>query len=153
MKKENVASKVSALLAPTIEQMGYDLWDVTYGKEGADYHLTVTIDSENGITIDDCEAVHHAIDPILDEADPIEGMYFLNVSSPGIERELRTEEHLQKSIGQRVDVRLFAAHEGKKNFKGTLASFAEGVLTVDLGNESVSVPFSGVSKIKTVYFD
>ena len=153
LSKENVASKVSALLAPTVEEMGYVLWDVTYGKEGADYHLTVTIDKEDGITIDDCEAVHHAIDPILDEHDPIDGAYYLNVSSPGIERELRTEAHLLASIGERVDVRLFAALGGKKNFKGTLAAFENGNIVIEAGEEKTEIPFASVSKIKTVYFD
>lgn len=153
MSKENVASKVSALLAPTIEKMGYTLWDVVYGKEGADFHLTVTIDKPSGITIDDCEAVHRAIDPVLDEADPIENAYYLNVSSPGIERELRTEAHLLASLGQRCDVRLFAAHNGKKSYKGTLAAYSGGELTLQVADEQVQIPFSAVSKIKTVYFD
>lgn len=87
---------VREAIAPTVEEMGYSIWDVTYSKIGSDYHLEITIDSEEGINIEDCERVHRAIDPILDEKDPIEGFYYLEVSSPGVERELRLEEHLDR---------------------------------------------------------
>ena len=108
MKKQNIAEAVAALLEGTVVGLGYRLWDVEYGKEGADYHLTVTIDSDAGITIDDCERVHRAIDPLLDEADPIETAYDLEVSSPGIERELRTPAHIDACVGEEVELRLFA---------------------------------------------
>ena len=80
MKKQTIAETVRALLADTVTGLGYILWDVEYAKEGADYNLTVTIDREEGITIDDCERVHRAIDPVLDEADPIADPYILNES-------------------------------------------------------------------------
>ena len=150
MKKQSIAETVAALLAPTVTGLGYQLWDVEYAKEGADYHLTVTIDTPEGITIDDCERVHRAIDPILDEADPIDDAYILNVSSPGIERVLRTEAHLLASIGLRVEIRLFSAIDGQKSLRGTLTEVSDSALVLD-GERSL--PRNAISKIQTVFFE
>ncbi len=150
MKKQNVAEAVAALLRSTVEGFGLVLWDVEYAKEGADYHLTVTIDSPAGITIEDCERVHRAIDPILDEADPIEGAYILNVSSPGVERVLRTEAHLLSSVGERVELRLFRPIDGQKTLRGTLTAVEDGALVLDVDRR---IERSAVSKVQTVYFD
>lgn len=150
MKKQSIAETVAELLAPTVSELGYLLWDVEYAKEGADYHLTVTIDSAEGITIDDCERVHRAIDPILDEADPIDDAYILNVSSPGIERVLRTDAHLCASIGSRVELRLFSAIDGQKSLRGTLTAADAESITLD-GERTL--PRNAVSKIRTVFFE
>ena len=150
MKKQSIAETVAALLAPTVEGLGYRLWDVEYAKEGADWHLTVTIDSDEGITIDDCERVHRAIDPVLDEADPIEDAYYLNVSSPGVERVLRTDAHLAASIGERVEVRLFSARDGKKSLRGTLTAADGESITLD---GETTLPRKDVAKITTVFFE
>ena len=109
--KKSVREVVREAIEPTVTKLGYAIWDITYSKIGADYHLEITIDHEKGIGIEDCEKVHRAIDPILDECDPIEGFYYLEVSSPGIERELRTEEHIEASIGMPVEAKLFAAKQ------------------------------------------
>lgn len=151
--KVGVKDKVREVIEPTVNGLGYKIWDVTYQKLGADYHLEITIDSENGINIDDCEKVHRAIDPILDEYDFIEGFYYLEVSSPGIERELRTEEHIRASVGQRVEVKLFSAKDGKKSFVATLTGIDEGNLTFDVGGEAITLGQSEVSKITTVFFE
>ena len=116
-------------------------------------HLRITIDSPSGINITDCEAVARAIDPILDEADPIENSYRLDVSSPGIERELRTEAHILASIGLAVEARLFAPIEGKRIFRGTLSGFAENKVTIETEDGSVSLAKNVISKLRTVYFD
>ena len=97
-KGANIAEKVEALIRPCISELGYRIWDVEYVKEGAEWYLRVTIDSDDGIGIDDCERVSRAINPIIDEADPIEDFYYLEVSSPGIERVLRRPEHFAASI-------------------------------------------------------
>ena len=115
MKKQNVAGVVEALLTPVVEELGYRLWDVEFRKVGADPTLTITIDSDDGITIEDCEKFHRAIDPLLDEADPISEAYHLEVSSPGIERELRTDEHIRASFGEKVEVKLFTQQDGRKS--------------------------------------
>ncbi|MBR5632554.1 MAG: ribosome maturation factor RimP, partial [Clostridia bacterium] len=113
--KKNIAGTVWDLVEPTANELGYSIWDVEYVKEGADMYLRITIDSEEGIDIDDCERMTRAIDPLLDEADPIEDFYYLEVSSPGVERELRTDEHVKKSIGQKVLAKLFTAKDGQKS--------------------------------------
>lgn len=150
MKKASIAETVAALLTPTVEGLGYALWDVEYAKEGADWHLTVTIDHPDGITIEDCERVHRAIDPVLDEADPIEGAYYLNVSSPGVERILRTEAHLLAGIGARVELRFFSAQDGQKAVRGILTAVNGESLTLDGERE---YPRAAVSRVRTVYFD
>lgn len=150
--KKNIASTVRDLISPTVLDLGYVVWDVEYAKEGADFHLTVTIDNNDGITIEDCERVHRAIDPILDEADPIESAYHLNVSSPGIERELRTDFHIESCIGDTVEMKLFAPVDASRVHTGTLVSYENGILTVDTGEKQVSVERSAISRLQTKFF-
>jgi len=151
--KVSIKDKVRDAILPTVTELGYRIWDVTYQKLGADYHLEITIDSDDGINIDDCEKVHRAIDPILDEYDFIEGFYYLEVSSPGIERELRTEEHILHSLGLTVEVKLFAAKDGKKSFVAVLDSYEDGRVTFDLDGEKITLAASEVSKMTTVFFE
>ena len=153
MAKENIAGQVAHLIQPTVEQMGYTLWDVEYTKEGADWHLVITIDKEEGITIEDCEAVHRAVDPLLDEEDPIESAYYLDVSSPGVERDLRTDAHILASIGERCEAKLFAPVEGSRTHKGELVSYEDGIVTLKTEKTEVKIPRAAISKLKTVFFD
>ena len=154
MAKKNVATVVEELLRPTVEELGYILWDVSYAKIGTEYHLEITIDSEEGISIIDCEKVHRAIDPILDEADPIENAYRLEVSSPGIERELRTDAHLAASLGCVVELRFFAAQDGAKTVVGALLAFdAEKITVVTPDDAEHSFLRKEISRIRTVYFE
>jgi ribosome maturation factor RimP len=128
---------------------------VEYVKVGAEYHLIITIDNDEGITIEDCERVHRAIDPILDEADPIESSYRLEVSSPGIERDLRTDAHILASIGEVVEAKLFAPDEedGVKSYLGVLTAYEEGVLTLVLQNDSEKkLAKTAISRLRTVFF-
>ena len=122
---KSVAEAVRELAEPIAEEMGCWIWDVEYVKEGARRVLRITIDSEEGITIDDCEKMHRAIDPVLDEADPIEEAYYLEVSSPGVERELRTAEHLYACEGWNVEVKLYAPLNGSKLYRGVLLEVGE----------------------------
>ena len=150
--KKTVRETVREAIEPTVTALGYDIWDITYSKVGADYHLEITIDSEAGINIEDCEKVHRAIDPILDEVDPIESFYYLDVSSPGIERELRTAEHISRSIGEKVEAKLYTAKDGKRSILGILTAFEDGKLTItdDIGETILTQ--SEISKLTTVYF-
>ena len=153
--KGNIAARVSDLIRPTVAELGYSIWDVEYVKEGADWHLRVTIDSPNGIDITDCEKVHRAIDPILDETDPIEDGYYLDVSSPGLERDIRTPEHYKACVGEKIEVKLFAAHEGMKSFVGKLVNYSDDDETVSVAisaNKTVTVTRKQISKCN-VYFD
>ena len=151
--KKNVRETVREAIEPTVRELGYMIWDVTYSKIGADYHLEITIDSERGIGIDDCERVHRAIDPILDECDPIEGFYYLEVSSPGIERELRTDEHISACIGETVEAKLFAAYEGRKSVVGELISGDDGAVTIKDEIGEITVPMDKIARLNTVYIE
>ena len=151
--KKSIKETVRDAVSPTITELGYDIWDITYSKVGADYHLEITIDSPNGINIEDCEKVHRAIDPILDEVDPIEGFYYLDVSSPGIERELRTDAHILHSIGQKVEAKLFAAKDGRRVVCGILKSFEDGALVITEQTGDVTLMQNEVSKLRTIFFE
>ena len=149
---KNIAGAVTELLTPTIvDEMGYILWDVEYVKEGSEYYLRITIDSEEGIYIEDCERVHRAIDPILDEADPIEKSYRLEVSSPGIERELRTEEHILACEGWEVEARLYAQIEGAKVHRGIIVGYEDGILTLETPTGELKLERKNIGGLKTVY--
>ena len=152
-KNTSVAEVVRALAEPVAEELGCWVWDVEFVKEGARRILRITIDSEEGITIEDCEKMHRAIDPILDEADPIEEQYYLEVSSPGVERELRTEEHVMACEGWDVEVRLYAPIDGAKTFRGVLLTLGdEGEIRIDVNGKELSFPRASVAKIQT-YFE
>ena len=151
--KKGIKEAVREAIEPTVVELGYRIWDVTYAKVGADYHLEITIDSDAGINIDDCEKVHRAIDPILDEVDPIEGFYYLEVSSPGVERELRTAEHIALSIGEKVEAKLFAPLNGKKSVVGTLVAFTDGRVIVDDGTEEIALERAAIARLGTLYFE
>ena len=151
-KKGNIASRVADLVKEAVEECGCTLWDVEFVKEGPDYNLIIYIDKPEGISLDDCEMVNDAVEPIIDEADPIEGGYFLEISSPGLERELKTPEHIKAFIGERVIVKLYAAKDGKKSFDGNIVSYDDenGTVTLDVGTGTVEIGAKEYSSIKTV---
>ena len=151
--KKSIKETVRDAVSSTITDLGYEIWDITYAKVGADYHLEITIDSPNGINIEDCEKVHRAIDPILDECDPIEGFYYLDVSSPGVERELRTEQHIIRSVGEKVRAKLFAQKDGKRVVVGVLSAFEDGKLTISEEGGDIILTPAEISKLTTVYFE
>lgn len=147
-----VVAAVRTAVVPVIESLGYDVWDVEYVKEGADMYLRITIDRPEGITIDDCETVHRAIDPVLDEADPIEDAYHLEVSSPGLERDLRTDAHFAACMGKEIEVRLYAPADGAKVWTGELLGLSEdgSVRLLTNGAEKV-FPKAAVAAARTVF--
>ena len=151
-KGANIAEKVEALIRPCISELGYRIWDVEYVKEAGEWYLRLYIDKEGGISIDDCERVSRAINPIIDEANPIEDFYYLEVSSPGIERVLRRPEHFAASIGCDVEIRLFAPDERKKKaYGGKLEAYDGKTVTISCGTEKITIPSEKISKIQTVY--
>ena len=150
--QKGVAQVVRALAQPLADELGYILWDVEFVKEGTQRILRITIDSEEGIGVDDCEKMHRAIDPLLDEADPIDVSYCLEVSSPGIERELRTDEHIEICVGADVEVRLFAPRDGSRVYRGELLPLDEdGKVGLLIGEDEVRFEREAVAKIKTVF--
>ena len=154
MKKSNggIVGAVRKIAEPLAEELGYFLWDVEYVKEGADMYLRITIDSEEGITIEDCEKMHRAIDPLLDEADPIEDAYHLEISSPGIERDLKTDMQINACEGWDVEVRLYAPMEGSKSHLGVLVGLDdEGCVVITTENGEKKFPRASVASLKTHY--
>lgn len=150
---KNVSETVRALAEPIAEELGCWVWDVEFVKEGTRKILRITIDSEDGIDINVCEQLHRAIDPLLDEADPIEEAYYLEVSSPGIERELKTQTHIDACEGWDVEVKLYAPIDGAKVFRGVLLSSSEnGDVRIDANGKTLEFPKASVAKINT-YFE
>lgn len=150
---KNVAGIVRELILPVADELGYYIWDVEFVKEGAEKHLRITIDNEDGITIEDCEKFHRAIDPLLDEADPISESYILEVSSPGIERELKCEEHINACEGWDVEVKLYAPKDGAKSFKGQLVGYdGDGNIVITVAESEIAFKPEEIAKIAT-YFD
>lgn len=151
---KNVVGVVTEALKPVINDLGYSVWDIEYVKEGADYYLRFTIDHADGVDINACEKVHRTIDPMLDELDPIEDAYHLEVSSPGLERVVKYDWHYEVLIGQKLSLRLFAPIEavpGTKSLVGILKAYEDGNITLEIDGADITVPHASVSKAKTVY--
>lgn len=136
MAKKNTAAIAEELVAPILEEMGLQLWDVVYEKEGSGWYLRYYVDKEGGIDINSCEAFSRAISDVLDEADPIDGSYTLEVSSPGIERALTRDWHFETLMGQQLLVRLIRPVEGVRDFIGTLTDYRDGTLTLLLDEKT-----------------
>lgn len=149
--KKNITQICEELAEPVAEKLGCVIWDTEYVKEGGRYILRYTIDRDGGVGIDDCERFHREIDPLLDEADPIEESYTLEVSSPGIERELKYEWHYECCTGDTVEVHLYKPYEGSKLYIGELLPLDENV-NIEADGKKYSFPRSSVSKVN-IYFD
>lgn len=141
-----VADKVFALVQDTVEAQGVNLWDVRFVKEGAAHYLRLFIDSPDGISIDDCTNVSHAVDPIIDEADPIDCSYYLEVCSAGLGRELVRDVHFTAMLGKEVRLRLFKALNGTKEFTGTLKSYVDGIVVIECGEGDLSFSRKDIAK-------
>ena len=135
----NTAQKVEQLLKQPVAELGFELCDVEFIKEYGDWVLTLYIDKEGGVNIDDCERVSRAVDPLLDTADPIEQAYMLSVSSLGLDRPLKKDADFARNIGKRIEIKLFAPKNGKKEFTGELVSFDESNIVVKLENDELTI--------------
>ena len=145
---KNVVNTVREAIEPVVNELGYILWDVEFVREGANNILRVTIDSDEGIGIDDCEKVHRAIDPVLDAADPIEQAYYLEVSSPGLGRQIKNAFQAELCEGLEVNVKLYAPDEaGRRSFKGTLEAYGDGAFTVNVSGEMITMDVKKAAKI------
>lgn len=131
-----VTELVAALAAPIAEQNGCTLWDVEYVREAGQWFLRVYIDKPEGISINDCEAVSRPLSDALDEADPIEGSYVLEVSSAGADRPLKKPAHFQQFLGAEVDVRLYRPLDGRKEYTGVLKGYDGGDVTIETAGEA-----------------
>lgn len=140
-----------AKVRPLIEEMGYELLEVEYKKEFDGMSLIFTIDSENGVTIDDCEKVNKAIDPVIDELNPTnDEPYTLVVSSPGLDRQLKTDRDLKRTIGKEVTLTLFSKIDSKKSFEGELLSFDEKTVTIRTGDGEKNFDRDKIAGLKLV---
>ena len=149
----NSAERVYELIKDAVAAEGVGLWDVRFLKEGASWYLRVFIDKPEGISIDDCTNVSHAIDPIIDKADPIDVSYYLEVCSPGIERELTRRRHYEESVGKPVRLKLYKAYDGKKELTGTLENVGEDSVTLNTGTDVLTVEFKNISKANLCDFE
>ncbi len=148
----SIEEKVQNLIENKIEELGYQLYDVQYVKEGKDYFLRIYIDKPEGIDLNDCETVNDAISDTLDEASYIKEAYFLEVSSPGIERVLRKEKHFEDNIGNVVDIKLFKSIDGKKEYQGILKNFDEEKLQIEeMEGKQVEIDRKNISLVKLHY--
>ena len=148
-----IEENVEALVKDKIESLGYELYDVLFFKEGPNKILRIVIDNEKGISLDDCEKVNNEVKDLIDEADFIKEQYFLEISSPGIERLLRKDWQLEKFKGELVEVKLFKKDEkGNKNYIGELGETTEKELQIK-ADELIKIDRKNIAQVKTVYID
>ena len=157
-KKIPVAQRVREAVEPVVASLGYVLWDVELVREGGELDLVVTIDKPGGVGIGDCETVTRAIDPVIDELDPIQENYCLEVSSAGLEKILRTPAHILSCLGEKVEVRFYTAPEagpfsGMKRSEAKLVSFDGAELVLEKDSQTFCVPISAVSRLSTLLPD
>lgn len=148
MSNHILVKKVLKLIEPIVDNLNFELYHLEFKREGNNNYLRIFIDKEEGnISLEDCEAVSRAVSDILDREDPIKDPYYLEVSSPGIERTLYTHEHLKRYIGFNVIVNIQGLLKGKKKYQGKLLSFDESVLKVSCEGEEIVIPKSKISTV------
>lgn len=147
-----VEEKIEELVTEPINKLGYSVYDIMYVKEGKDNYLRIFIDNDKGISLDDCEKVNNEITDMLDEADYIKDQYFLEISSPGIERHIRKDKHLEESIEKEIDVKLFKPIDKVKELTGTLKEFNKDTITiVTEEDKEIKIDRSNISLMKRAF--
>ena len=147
----SIEDRVETLITRKINELGYELYDVEYAKEGKNYYLRVFIDRPDGIDLNDCEKVSDNINELLDEADYIKEQYFLEVSSPGIERILRKDKHFYDNIGNVIEIKLFKSINKEKKIIGNLKDFNKEIILVENESNETQIDRKNIAQIKTVY--
>ncbi len=150
-RREDYEAKTEALLTPIAEANGVSIYDIEYVKEGSDYYLRAYIDKPEGVNIIDCETVSRALSAALDEKDFIDEAYILEVSSPGLGRTLKKDKHLQASIGQEVEIKLFKPIDKVKEFAGELVSFDVQNLTINTGEEEMTFRRDQIALVRLAF--
>ena len=143
-----ITDQVAAFAQPVVEANGCQLWDVEYVREGSERYLRVYIDKDGGIDIDDCERVHRALDPILDEKDPIAESYHFEVCSAGLERALKRPTDFERFMGSAITVKLYRPRNGLKEIPCLLKGYEEGKVTVEAGKEIITFEKSEVALVR-----
>lgn len=152
MAYSKTETAVWQLAEPIAAESGFYIYDIEYIKEGGLWFLRVYIDKDGGITMDECETFSRTLSDTLDEADPISSNYYLEVSSPGIERRLKTEAHFRRYIGSVIDISLYKAVNGSKLITGILKKYENNEITVEADGEDILLSLSSVSKAN-LHFD
>jgi len=143
-----ITETVWQLAAPVAEANGVEIWDVEFVKEAGTQYLRVYIDKDGGVDINDCEAVSRALDPILDEADPIPTSYVFEVGSAGIDRELKRPSDFEKFMGSQIQVKLYQPFEGQKSYVGRLQGYENGDVTLLAGGREVTLKKPMVAQVR-----
>ena len=143
-----VTEFVASFAEPVVKAHGCALWDVEYVREGSERYLRVYIDKDGGVDIDDCEKIHRAMDPVLDEKDPIAENYHFEVSSAGLERALKRPGDFERFMGSPVLVKLYRPRNGLKEIPGFLRGYEDGKVTVEAGKETITFEKSQVALVR-----
>jgi ribosome maturation factor RimP len=143
-----ITDTVWKLAEPVAREAGCEIWDIEYLKEAGQWYLRVYIDKEGGVSIDDCESVSRGLDPILDEADPIPDSYIFEVSSAGAERSLKRPSDFEMFMGSLVELKLYKAQDGRKEFVGNLAGYNDGNVTIDINGTQHEFEKSQVASVR-----
>ncbi len=143
-----ITEQVTLFAQPIVEQFGCSLWDVEYVREGSERFLRLYIDKDGGVDIEDCEKIHRAVDPILDEKDPIAESYHFEVCSAGIERALKRPSDFARFMDSAVLVKLYRPRNGLKEIPGILRGYEEGRVTVEAGKETITFEKSEVALVR-----
>lgn len=143
-----ITDVVTALAQSPAEELGVEIWDVEYVREAGTRYLRIYIDKDEGIGIDDCVAFSQLMDPLLDEADPIAESYTFEVSSAGVERELKKPAHFERYLGSQAEVRHFSPVNGSKSHVGILRGYDEGAVTLEIAGENVVFPKEQVAQVR-----
>ena len=146
-----IEERIEELVTEPINKLGYRVYDVMYVKEGRDNYLRIFIDNDEGISLDDCEKVNNEITDMLDDANIIKEQYFLEISSPGLERHIRKDKHLEKHINKEIDVRLFKPIEKQKEITGELKKFDTQTLTLLVENQEIIIERANISSMKRTF--
>ena len=146
-----IEEKVENLIESKVHELGYILYDVEYVKEGKEYYLRIYIDNEKGISLDDCELVSNNITELLDKEDYIKEQYFMEVSSPGVERILKKDKHIQNNIGVKVQIKLFKPFNGQKQYEGILKSFDAENIVIEIDSQDLNIERQNIGQIKTIF--
>ncbi len=148
LMSEKTTDIIDGLVRETIENLGYEIVDIEYVKKYGQMNLTIFIDIPRGVTLDDCEIVHNAVNPILDEADPISDAYVLNISSPGLDRPFKKQRDYERNYGREVEIMLYAPYMGKKIYEGVLKEKAEHTVTVEVSGRELKLEMTKVALVR-----
>ncbi len=143
-------NQLGELLGPVVAALGYELWEIEYAPRAGGGLLRLYIDADEGISLDDCERVSRAVSETLDESDPIPGHYTLEVSSPGLDRVLRTRAHFARFEGERVKLEMMRPVDGRKRFQGRLQAVGESEITLEMDGGTVSLPIDDIHRARLV---